>query len=88
MMTSQNAQETARQTLGKALRFFREQRKLSQRELANRAGCSPGDIDDWERGKSAPPDHRWGRLCNMLDDDLASMRPAWQRARAEEERER
>lgn len=88
MMTSQNTQETARQTLGNALRFFREQRSLSLRDLANRVGCSHTDIDDWERGKAAPPDHRWARLCKMLHDDLAGMRATWQRARAEEERER
>lgn len=88
MMTSPSTQESARQILGKALRFFRDQRKMSQRDLADRVGCSVGDIDDWEKGKHAPPDTRWGRLCKMLHDDLAGMRATWQRACAEEARER
>lgn len=88
MVTNPSTQESARQVLGKALRFFREQRKLSQRDLADRVGCSVIDIDDWEKGKHAPPDTRWGRLCKMLHDDLASMRATWQRACAEEARER
>lgn len=88
MMTSKITQMTARQTLGKAIRFYREERRLSRHDLADRVGCSVGDIEDWERGKSAPPDHKWGRLCKMLHDSLAPMRPMRQRARAEDEQDR
>lgn len=88
MMAKSSTQESARQVLGNALRFYREQRRMSQRDLANRVGVSIGDIDDWERGKHAPPENRWGRLCKMLHDDLAGMRATWQRACAEEARER
>jgi transcriptional regulator with XRE-family HTH domain len=88
MMTSPSTKETARQILGKAIRFFREQRRLSQRDIADRVGVSIGDYDDWERGKHAPPAERWARLCKMLHDDLAGMRATWQRAVNEDTGER
>lgn len=87
-MTNPSAQDTARQTLGKTIRFYRDQRGLTQRDLADRVGCSASEVDDWERGHRAPPDTRWGRLCKMLHRDLAGMRVTWQRACAEETNER
>ena len=87
MMTNPSTQESARQVLGKAIRFFRDQRKMSQHTLADRVGCSLGNLDDWEKGKYAPSNAGWERLCKALHD-LTNMRATWQRACAEEARER
>lgn len=37
-----------------AIRMVREQRKLSQKELAQRLGVSPAAISHWETGRRIP----------------------------------
>jgi transcriptional regulator with XRE-family HTH domain len=37
------------------LRQWREQLKLTQREAAERLGCSPRSLQNWEAGKQAIP---------------------------------
>lgn len=88
MMTNQNVRETDREKLAKAIRFYRDMRKMRARDIADRVGVSIGEYEAWEAGTRVPPDHKWGRLCNMLHSDLANMRATWQRARAEEERDK
>ena len=89
MMTKFSApNQTERQKLGGAILFFRQQRKLSQRDIAERVGVSVSEYDDWETGKHAPPPERWRRLVNMLHDNLGEMRATWQRALGEDQYEK
>jgi transcriptional regulator with XRE-family HTH domain len=48
---------------GKALRFYRRRRGLTQQELGERLGFDQTTISDWERGRDAPRD-----LYVFLDD--------------------
>ena len=48
------------------LRHLRAMAKLSQRELADRAGCSPNEISRYERGDIAPREERVIMLAKAL----------------------
>lgn len=52
------------------LRSLRKERKLSQAQLAEAAGVSPGNVADWERGRNKPGYDALARLSRALDVPL------------------
>lgn len=61
-----SASKTPRLCLGKAVRFLRETKKLSQRELAGSSGIDATEISRLEKGKSNPTHETLQRLANGL----------------------
>ena len=58
---------------GRLLRSWRERRRLSQLELAGRAGVSARHLSFVETGRSRPTAEMVLRLCGRLDVPLTSM---------------
>lgn len=65
--TLSSALKTPRYFLGKAVRFLRETKNLSQRELAASSGIDATEISRMEKGKSNPTHETLQRLANGLD---------------------
>jgi transcriptional regulator with XRE-family HTH domain len=61
-----SASKTPRFFLGKAVRFLRETRNLSQRELADSSGIDATEISRLEKGKSNPTHETLRRLAKGL----------------------
>ena len=61
-----SAAKTRRFCLGKAVRFLRETKKLSQRELAGSSGIDATEIFRLEKGKSNPTHETLQRLASGL----------------------
>jgi transcriptional regulator with XRE-family HTH domain len=59
--------KTRRFFLGKAVRFLRETKSLSQRELAGSSGIDATEISRLEKGKSNPTHETLQRLAKGLD---------------------
>lgn len=78
----------ARQNLGAAIRYYRDERSMDQYRVADIVSCSTARIDDFERGRAIPDDHVWQRMVNILHRDLGMFSALRQRALAEEEAER
>jgi DNA-binding XRE family transcriptional regulator len=64
--TLSSALKTRRYFLGKAVRFLRETKDLSQRELAASSGIDPTEISRLEKGKSNPTHETLHRLAKGL----------------------
>jgi DNA-binding XRE family transcriptional regulator len=64
--TVSSALQTRRFFLGKAVRFLRETRNLSQRELAGESGIDATEISRLEKGKSNPTHETLQRLAKGL----------------------
>ena len=56
-----------REAYGRKLRLFRKERRLSQEELAELAGCSTRAISNLERGLSGPGFDMLEKLASALD---------------------
>ena len=54
----------ARLSVGQRLALLRRARGLSQRELAERLGCSQQLVSRWEMQDPGP--REWGRLAHLL----------------------
>jgi transcriptional regulator with XRE-family HTH domain len=61
-----SASKTPRRCLGKAIRFLRETKRLSQRELAGTSGIDATEISRLEKGKSNPTHETLQRLAKGL----------------------
>ena len=61
-----SALKTRRFFLGKAVRFLRETKSLSQRELAGTSGIDATEISRLEKGKSNPTYETLQRLAEGL----------------------
>lgn len=59
--------------LGERLRFIREQRKLSQKILAERARVSQATIAQVETGRKDPSVRTLRKIAEALDIDLATL---------------
>jgi transcriptional regulator with XRE-family HTH domain len=63
---------------GQRLRRLRNQRGLSQEQLADRAGISPATVARLERQPAAPCRSRTlGRVAAALDEEPAHLTPAF-----------
>jgi transcriptional regulator with XRE-family HTH domain len=62
-----SAAKTPRFFLGKAVRFLRETKNLSQRELAGSSGIDATEISRLEKGKGNPTHETLQRLARGLD---------------------
>jgi transcriptional regulator with XRE-family HTH domain len=56
-----------RQRQGKTIRQLRRMRGLSNRELADQVGVTPGAISQWELGLHSPRQHHQTALARVLD---------------------
>lgn len=59
--------------LGKKVNHFRKQKKISQKDLANRIGASQSNISNLENGKNKFNIEKLSEIANVLDvtlDDL------------------
>lgn len=63
----------AEQYLRKNLRFWREERRLTIKELAQRIGVSPASVSDWERGVRSMTLERICEVADLLDVEVADM---------------
>lgn len=88
MMPEATTQKTARQVLGEALRFYREQRGLTPARVADMTKASRGAVDDWEAGRVVPNSAQWELLKKMVHHGLSQMSAVRQRALAEADAER
>jgi transcriptional regulator with XRE-family HTH domain len=61
-----SALKTRRFFLGRAVRFLRETKNLSQRELAAKSGIDATEISRLEKGKSNPTHETLHRLARGL----------------------
>jgi transcriptional regulator with XRE-family HTH domain len=64
--TLSSVSKTRRIFLGKAVRFLRETKQLSQRELALNSGIDATEISRLEKGKSNPTHETLQRLSKGL----------------------
>ena len=62
-----SASQTPRYFLGKAVRFLRETKAMSQRELDDASGIDATEISRLEKGKSNPTHETLQRLAKGLD---------------------
>ena len=58
---------------GMALRRLRQQRGLTQAQLASRAGCSKSQISKYETGKGNPRIATVARLANSMGYSLSDL---------------
>jgi transcriptional regulator with XRE-family HTH domain len=65
--TVSSASKAPRPCLGKAVRFLRETKDLSQRDLAGASGIDATEISRLEKGKSNPTHETLHRLAKGLD---------------------
>lgn len=61
-----SAAKSPRLCLGRAVRFLRETKKLSQRDLAGASGIDATEISRLEKGKSNPTHETLQRLAKGL----------------------
>ena len=54
-------------SVGKKIKYFREQRDLSQKELANRIGTKNTTVSNWELGLTRPDVDMLAKICHILD---------------------
>jgi transcriptional regulator with XRE-family HTH domain len=66
MRTVGSAAKTPRPCLGRAVRFLRETKNLSQRDLAGSSGIDATEISRLEKGKSNPTHETLQRLGKGL----------------------
>lgn len=59
--------------IGKAIRTLRQQRGMSQTELARRCFSSTNSISRLETGKAFPPKHTMEQICRALDVTVAHL---------------
>jgi transcriptional regulator with XRE-family HTH domain len=52
--------------LAELFKKARQHKKLTQAELASKAGLNPQYVSNWERGVCPPPMHRIGFLMSVL----------------------
>lgn len=62
-----SASKIPRPSLGKAVRFLRETKKLSQRELAAKSGIDATEISRLEKGRGNPTHETLQRVATGLD---------------------
>lgn len=58
--------ENIKQKVGERIKFFRNKEKVSQEELANRAGMARGFISGVETGKRNITVETLGKILNVL----------------------
>lgn len=66
-----------RYEIGNKIRYFRENRGLNQKELANRIGVSNSRVSNWEQGINRPDADTLVLICNVLQvsaDELLDIR--------------
>jgi transcriptional regulator with XRE-family HTH domain len=63
-------------TIGAILRRLRQEKGLTQREVAEAVGVSQGVVAHWENGRCAPSPRRMGRLAALLGDAVLVMSTA------------
>lgn len=62
--------------IGRRLRTTREEQRLTQEELAARAGLQRTSVTNIERGRQHPPLHVLYSLCDALGVEVSSMLPS------------
>lgn len=64
---------TRMDSVGRALRVLREERELTQRQVAEALGLRASVISSWECGKTAPSLARFGQLADLFALDLGDL---------------
>ncbi len=62
-----------REKIGRKVRELRDERGLTQRQLAERAGVSPMTVSRTERGNHAPSTNTLAKLAGGLDVPLSAL---------------
>ena len=70
MNMNNNKQEITKKT-GERIRFLRNQKRLSQEELAFNAGINPAYIGHIERGLKCPTIDTLNKICSALEVSLS-----------------
>ena len=52
--------------VGKRIRFYRERKKLEQKDIAGRLGITPNAVSNWENGRTRPDLSVLPQLCGIL----------------------
>lgn len=58
-------------SIGEKIHSLREERKLTQKELADKCGFSQSALTQWENNKRKPKIEAIHKLCSALDCDIA-----------------
>lgn len=77
-----------RQALGYAIKFHREERGRSTREVSRRTRASISDVEAWERGALVPSGEQWAALRQGVNRALNQYSDIYRNAREEELAER
>jgi transcriptional regulator with XRE-family HTH domain len=59
--------------LGRNIRKYRNERGLTQRQLASKIGVKHNTISDWERGICEPDANKLEYICGALDVDANTL---------------
>lgn len=59
--------------IGKRIRKYREELKLSQKQLAEKLGVSNGRVSNWEQGLNRPDADMLAELCYVLQVSPSSL---------------
>lgn len=77
------AANNARQRLGEVIRYYREERDLSKREVSRRCKVAESLVEQWETGGSLPGSEEWKALTRGVAHSLSAYQELYLRARKE-----
>lgn len=79
--------QNARQRLGEVLKFYREDRQITVRDVSRRAKVAVGLVEKWESGEQLPNREEWKALCHGINRALNTFNDLYLRAREEADTE-
>ena len=68
-MSPRKVNKASAQAIGSVIRTWRHRRNLAQKELAAKAGVTPGTIGAFERGERTPSLELRAKICTGLELD-------------------
>lgn len=61
------------ETLGERIRYYRQQKGLTQRQLGDLVGASHNSVSDWENNKNKPYPGMIEKICGALEVDANTL---------------
>src|SRR5215813_1604047 len=71
-------------SLGAFLKRLREERELTQKQVARDLGISQSALSAWESGTTLPPRAQVQRIATVLRTDIETLQPYFEKAESEE----
>ncbi len=76
--------DTSAKTLGAFLRRLREERELTQKQVARNLGISQSALSAWESGQTLPPHPQIERIAAVYSVPIETLEPYFEKAETEE----